>query len=471
MDVREEQPLCRRRAGLAAALVVLAAAFLAGPSPASAAEQTYTETVGPVEAEGFEAEQNILFAPHPNVTGFVTHMSAELVDADGNPVPVKRMMLHHIVFANASKQDLTCNGFYDFGGHFGNFNAQRFYAMGEEHSELVMPPGYGYPISPTDQWGVLYMIMNHKAEDGEAYIRYHVTVDTDPSIKAVHPYWLDVKNCRADPIYNVPGTGGPDSTDTRTSDFTVPEAGRIVSGGGHVHGGARGLELTEPDCGDREIARSDPTWGLRSHPYYKVRPILHEPGPIQMTEFKTAQGIPVAAGEKLRLSSLYDDSQLHTRVMGIMIVFLAPDASVTQPCGGLPSDTTIIGPSEQGRDGPIPFEVPINGIDRNGDAVPIKAPPGKLEHLKDGATITAADLNFSKRNIAIHRGDELNWQFSDGELHNLTVANGPVGFGGPNLDAGRTYSRKFRQPGTYRLMCALHPVAMTERVRVHGSGK
>jgi plastocyanin len=472
MGSREEKQRDSKRARLALAVFAVAVVWLVLPGSASAAVQTYTETVGPIGAEGYEAEQNIIFAPHPNVTGFITHMDAQLVDANGDPVPVKRMMLHHLVFANASKDDETCNGFYDFGGHFGSFNAQRFYALGEEHSELIMPPGYGYPISPTDQWGVLYMIMNHKPDDGEAYIRYHITVDTDPGIQAVHPYWLDVKNCRADPIYNVPGTGGSNSTDTKSADFTIPEAGRIVSGGGHVHGGARELSLTEPGCGDREIASSHPTWGLPTHPYYKVRPILHEPGPIQMTEFKTAQGIPVAAGETLRLNSLYDNSEVHTRVMGIMIVFLAPDASVTQSCGGLPSDTTILGPSEQGRDGPIPFEVPINGFDKKkGVAVPIKAPPGELEHLRDGSTITAADLSFSKRNIAIHRGDSLNWQFSDGELHNLTVANAPVGFGGPNLDGGRTYSRKFRRPGTYRLFCALHPVAMTERVRVHGSGR
>jgi plastocyanin len=314
------------------------------------------------------------------------------------------------------------------------------------------------------------MVMNHKAAPDQAYIRYHMTIDTDPAIHAVHPYWFDVRNCRADPVYSVPGTGGPASTHTKTADFTIPESGRIVSGGGHVHGGAKRLELTEPDCSGREVARSEPTWGMPDHPYYQVRPILHEPGPFNMTEFKTAQGIPVAAGEKLRLSSLYDNSQVHTRVMGIMIVYLAPDASVTQACGALPSDTTILQTNEPGREGPIPFKIPLNGIDKHGNAVPIKAPPGKLEHLKDGSTIVAADLNFSKRNIAIHRGDSLNWQFSDGELHNLTVANGPVGFGGPNLDAGRTYTRHFRQPGTYRLFCALHPVAMTERVRVHGGG-
>ena len=57
------------------------------------------------------------------------------------------------------------------------------------------------------------------------------------------PVWLDVVNCYADPIFTVPGTGGPGSSFVRTSDFTMPESGRLVSGGAHIHGGGQRLEL------------------------------------------------------------------------------------------------------------------------------------------------------------------------------------------------------------------------------------
>ena len=55
-----------------------------------------------------------------------------------------------------------------------------------------------------------------------------------------------------------------------------------------------------------------------------MRPILHEPGPIAMSGFLSGQGIPVAAGEPLRLTANYDGQRVHTRVMGIMGLYMAP---------------------------------------------------------------------------------------------------------------------------------------------------
>ena len=49
---------------------------------------------------------------------------------------------------------------------------------------------------------------------------------------------MDVNNCHADPIYNVRGNGDPGTTDVRSYDLTMPESGRLVAAGGHVHGGA-----------------------------------------------------------------------------------------------------------------------------------------------------------------------------------------------------------------------------------------
>ena len=57
------------------------------------------------------------------------------------------------------------------------------------------------------------------------------------------------------------------------------------------------------------------------------------------------------------------------------------------------------------------------------------------------------------------------------ELHNVTLADGPVGFGSPNLNGERDYSRKMNKAGTYKLFCALHPVDMQERVIVKGKKK
>jgi plastocyanin len=41
-----------------------------------------------------------------------------------------------------------------------------------------------------------------------------------------------------------------------------------------------------------------------------------------------------------------------------------------------------------------------------------------------------------------------------------------VGLASRNLDQDRSFSKRFRRPGTYRFFCALHPVQMSERVVV-----
>jgi plastocyanin len=456
----------RRLPSLAAALV---AGLLLLPSAATAEEQTKTITTGPITVGGYQVKQEIIGAPEPKLDGRITRMEVDIVDENGQQVPIQRLMLHHIVFLNLAQHDRTCTDFAGFDGRsITNLLPERFYAAGEERAKLAFPPGYGYPTQTNDPWVLAYMVMNHRPSVDTAYIQYKVTVDDDPQLQDVHPYWLDVVNCQADPIYNVPGTGPKGSTHTRSRDFAVPESGRLIAAGGHVHGGAEELTLTQPDCGNRELGRSRPTWGLPDHPFYNVKPVLHEPGPINMSAFGTATGIPLAAGQRLRLNSVYENSLPHTRVMGIMVAFIAPDSSVTDGCGPLPSDIQVQRTDQPGRPGPIPYRIPLTGLDENGKAETIKAPPGKLRRMPRGGEVEVGDQSFSKPNLEIRKGAKLDYRFSGSELHNVTLANGPRGFGSPNLDDDRVYSQRFRDKGTYRLFCALHPVRMHERVIVTG---
>jgi plastocyanin len=244
----------------------------------------------------------------------------------------------------------------------------------------------------------------------------------------------------------------------------VPEAGRIVAGGGHVHGGGQNLALRRPDCRDERVYTSRPVWGGPSHPFYKVRPVLHEPGPIHMTGFTSSKGVPVAAGERVVLDSNYDASQPHTRVMGIFLLYLAPDATVSSKCGARPGDFRGLA-KPAGRKDPPPFTVPIVGL-RGGKAVNIAAPPGRRARLGKRATISVGDLFFKRPNVAAPAGSTLTWRFGGEMLHNVTLANGPRGFSSPNLNDGRSFRKRLRVPGTYQLFCGLHPVDMTATVKV-----
>jgi plastocyanin len=442
---------------------------LALPSVASAAVETQTFTTGPYTVGGYQVKQELApDVPEPKLDGHIVRMEADIVDENGEQIPIQRLMLHHIAFLNLDQADRTCSSFELWDGSTSQFMPERFYAAGEERAKLSFPPGYGYETSKNDDWLIAYMLMNHRSSVDTAYIKYTVTVDDDPQLKDAHPYWLDVVNCQADPIYNVPGTGRKGATHTRSRDFVIPESGRLIAAGGHLHGGGLGLTLTQPDCGNREIGRSEPTWGLPAHPFYNVRPVLHEPGPINMSGFGTVTGIPIASGQTLRLNSVYDNTLPHTRVMGIMVAFISPDPSVGDGCGPLPDDIHTARTDQPGRPGPIPYRIPLTGIGRDGEATTIKAPPGKLAKMPRGGEIEVGDHYFSKPNVELRKGSTLDYRFSGNELHNVTLANGPRAIGSPNLDDDEVFSQRFQDKGTYRLFCALHPVRMHERVKVTG---
>ena len=452
-------------------LTLLALLLLASPAGAEVKELTYR--VGPIDVAPYQVRQNGLTfnIPKPKVDGSIVAMKTDVVDADGSPVPIRRLMLHHIVFANTgptfgAKKDATCDTItaLDSVSKVPAL-AERFYAAGEERAQLKLPPGHGYRVRGDDVWTLSWMMMNHRNRSDRAYVEYTITYDTDPDLTPVRPVWLDVENCKADPVYDVPGGGARNSRDVKSSDWTSPETGRVVAGGGHVHGGGLALTLSQPDCGDRTLATSRPTWGPASHAFYNVKPVLHEPGPVHMTGFTSASGFPLAAGERLRLNSIYDAERPHTRVMGIMLVYVAPGAPDTPACAPAPADVQeVTGPA--GRTQPPKVVVPLTGLDRRGRARTIKAPPGRLRRLKGDASVAVRRMAFSQRNLSVPRGATVRWSFRDDTLHDVTLASGPRGFSSPHHHRGARYEKTLDVPGTYRLFCSLHPVAMTERIVV-----
>jgi plastocyanin len=499
---------------VAATVVMLAPAGSAAAPPAAGCdtgtpagpnETTYKCNVPTGTIGGYEVKQWFTGVPTPDEDGYITRMETDVVDMDtGEQVPISRLMLHHIVFVNIAERDNTCSSYRGFDSrdsYFGGIAAQRFYAAGEERAKFSMPPGYGYETDGSDPWGIVAMVMNHRSVPDRAFIHYEVTVNDGAGapMQPVEPYWLDVRDCRADPIYNVPSVAkkakkakkhkkGRKATEAakkkskkgkkkkrkkraaaptlnETRDYVFPESGRLIGGSGHVHGGAVGLKLTQPNCGNRQVAESTPTWGNADHAFYNVRPILHEPGPINMSAFGSTTGLPVRAGETIRLNSIYDNSLPHVRVMGIMVVYLAPDPSVTQDCGPVPN-WDVLKTNQPGRSGPIPFEIPLTGLDSSGQAISIDAPPGAIQKAGRNTVVSVGDRFFSAPNLRVKQGSWLTWQFNGSELHNVTLANGPLGIGTDNLDGGRAFTQKLDRPGTYRLFCALHPVQMQERVIV-----
>ena len=191
--------------------------------------------------------------------------------------------------------------------------------------------------------------------------------------------------------------------------------------------------------------------------------MLHEPGPINMSGFTSAKGFAVRAGEKLRLDSNYDGELLHTRVMGIIIVYMAPDDGAGARIGAPGRPTCATGaPSCRGRKRPPRFKVPIIGI-KNGVAREIRAPRRRGGRgCRAARRSTVGDQFFATpQRLGRARAACCAGASAASELHNVTVANGPRGFSSTHLTGGRIYAKRLQTPGTYKLFCGLHPVSMT----------
>ena len=106
-------------------------------------KQTYDCRYGPDHGRavpGADQGDPSSTSPKPDVDGFVTNMDVDVVDADGTPVPISRLMLHHIVFLEPRQcPDRTCVDSFTTWDTMTELPAvaERFYAAGEERAEAA----------------------------------------------------------------------------------------------------------------------------------------------------------------------------------------------------------------------------------------------------------------------------------------------------------------------------------------------
>ena len=62
-------------------------------------------------------------------------------------------------------------------------------------------------------------------------------------------------------------------------------------------------------------------------------------------------------------------------------------------------------------------------------------------------------------------GERLTWRFRDNVIHDATVVRGPRGFATATV-RNKNQRYRFRVPGEYRLYCSIHPVLMSQVVKV-----
>ena len=195
-------------------------------------------------------------------------MDVDIVDADGTQVPINRLMLHHIVFANLGQHDRPASATAPATPSRCSTpaarcpaSAERFYAAGEERAKLRLPQGYGYPIKADDRWGMTWMLMNHRNR-----------ADT-----RLHPVQGDLRHRAADAGHALlagrqelprptrsstsPAAGKRGSTHTRSATGRCPSRAGSWPASATCTAGPRSLDPEPP--GDCDALRSKPTWGLR----------------------------------------------------------------------------------------------------------------------------------------------------------------------------------------------------------------
>lgn len=457
----------RQRFAVAAALAV-AVSLLAVPA-ASARERLLTLYSPKIDSLPYVHDvHNVTLRPNgreaPRVPGYITGWAAQdLVDSkrpDAKPLPNNKMMVHHfLIFARnrAGQAPGSCWGSTGFIG-----------GRGEEHpsgklTRIRWKPAYrrtyGVLNKTTDgdapTWGLTAMVMNHYKRAKSFYVRLRVWYVTGEHRTPTTPIVVGKCSQIANGMsYDVPGGGKPGSNFVDKSRWTAPFSGRILLAASHNHGGAKYQTLRSVTC-NRRIFKAPAYYGLPSHIYNRIRPILHEPGPIGNGAYISKKGIPIAQGEVLERKAVHDNANLHVASMGFWVLNMVRDDRV-KPCGRIPNDIVEINkPKHYDR-------TPNYGL-----VVPQLARPSGAFQAVTGAPLTVGDLFFRPGKITARVGQPVTWRFTGGLPHSVTVANGPRGFS--SVYWGRTrgrYTVTPKVPGVYRLTCLVHPTTMAETLVV-----
>ena len=88
---------------------------------------------------------------------------------------------------------------------------------------------------------------------------------------------------------------------------------------------------------------------------------------------------------------------------------------------------------------------------------------GATYALASTKTITLKDNYFSKSSITIHKGDRVNWRWSNTANRHNVFSRGHF-----KSRSGRSgnFTARFTKRGTYSIICTLHPAQMTMKVIV-----
>jgi plastocyanin len=483
-----------KRAGVALAaclaLLVLSAPSagaaegeLVSVSPAANGAKRMLYRIGPFQVVPGQNEiGNRVFGEKPQVDGWITRIRPDLVYTNGRVPGVDVIHLHHGVWLNLSRTDVTWPGL-----------PERFFAAGEEKTITTFPKGYGYRYRASDTWLLNHMIHNLTPVPTEVYMVYEIDFIPDTSsaargLRPVTPLWLDVENGSGYPVFDVRKGSGSGGRFTYPTDAKKPYAGRgrrnqwvadrngvLVATAGHLHPGGLHTDLYLRRRGERAHL-------FRSKARY-FEPAGAVSWDVAMTGTRRDWRVKVRRGDVLSTTATYDSSRAAWwESMGIMITYMADGGPGRNPFKrrvdypGRPTHGHLPENDNHGG-GPSGLPNPL----RMRDGMTVSGPLDVLDFK-----FTLGDLSLpgaAGRPPVLRRGQSITFRNADDPraiYHSITsckppcnrttgiaypIADGPVQFESGTLGSavppatGRLEWRTPRNldPGTYTYFCRIHP--------------
>ncbi|MCG8918206.1 hypothetical protein L6E12_20695 [Actinokineospora sp. PR83] len=212
------------------------------------------------------------------------------------------VMLHHTVFFDRSRSDVTCPGGWP------GMAGRRIFASGNERTGGTLPDGYGVKLGflPLTYMMIELMSMSHQQKEVIITVDLETVPDNTPGMKEATPVWLDADNC------GLSEHAVPEGPSTTTWDWTSTIKGTFVGAGGHQHDGGESITLSNATTG-QQICTS--TAGYDNDPSYL--------GHIDTMSKCLGQDLGrVEKGETLHLDSVYHTHMADEHAMSIMVAFV-----------------------------------------------------------------------------------------------------------------------------------------------------
>lgn len=244
------------------------------------------------------------------VTGWLRGFRLGLTDGSGRPL--SRQLIHHVAMVNVERRALLQDA------------VERILAAGQETEDVMLPASIGLPLTAGTEVGLLAAWANETgAEIPDAYLT--VTVSWTLANRSVRP--VDVLPLYLDVHYQGVGQSNsydlPPGASSRSTEFTLPVAGRLMGVGGHLHQHARDLVLEDLDAGRTVL---------------QLKAQVSRAGELAGVERKVfgvrGDGLRLHAGRRYRLTARYDNPTGQTipnGAMGIMIGLFAPGEMARWP--------------------------------------------------------------------------------------------------------------------------------------------